>query len=1787
MGGDFNADVIINIPPAFFSLQKSGLVRVYLTSVFLLLSVPRCFGDQKPQFDFFKYKHQAGIEMSNEGESTEVLDLLREMREEIRLEKSKREEREREWEEEKERGREREKEWKEQVRKRDEELESWREIMKEVKEEKEMRKNGRAGGGFISSRESSEEESEETEMEGKDEEVSLDEEAEKRADFWKFVEEKREEERREKEKEDEEERERKKENAEREELERKREREEAAEKREREEREKKREEQERGEREKKRQKEEEEKKNLHRTPLLNVAQQRGYRGFETPGLSGIESRRSPDEFRPTNLPFASSSRQALLLPRQEPSMLSQDISQVISCNIMSKLMEKAKGKKLYLGMPVASFLEWLQYLAERAQGDSQVLRAALLAKSSGEAAQFVREKLASLPVGGDPVAAAIEGVYGRDWKGVLWKEYREARGTDARSLWAGLCRIGRVLGKPEEDWRRTFVQALPERVSSQLLMVCRSEERLLSDPNWGDIVYSADVAWRGMKQEEGERKNMSGASGGGLSAPKAKPPKQPAQQCALCQLRAHDQSLCVLNPKGRNFKEGVRCQLCGLDGHAASGCNEYIQRVAEKKNKSFLPQYIIHLAEFQSREVGEEDERVWLPLTVRSVRAEVLYDTGASRSHCDEKWAVDHGVKWKKKEGLAATQSGLEVKVKGEAWVKFTYGAAQYKQKWVVLQGERGFAAISERDGRDLGVYVKGVVPVHSGEGSNPVDDREWLEEGNERSEEEEMLSEEELEIVSKITKEALEKNAALPDSAVCNDRDMVHRFDIPDGSVVYRAAYKQTKEVRKKIHKRIMEWVEKGFCKPAKGGNMNNLPLLLVDKVSGGVVDPDDYQVCIDARPLNAKNRSKKFVLPKIADVIEKAKKATMMADLDLQNAFHQILLDEFSSNLSAFTDPFTGKRYQMTNMWFGESGSVTQMQKVVQAALGMGEPGTEDWRVDNMLVLYEGDKVEEFAHQVRRLVEKLTEKGLKLKPAKCKVGYKKMRILGHLCEKGAASIDPEKVKCFSKMERPKSLQALRSVLGFLNYVSDYVPIVANLLGPLRELAKKRKWREECWDERMDKNFQTVKEVLESAPVLSSPDFAEPFVMATDASQYGVGAVLYQKIGGRVKFIAFGVKALKRGQKNYPSSKRELLALLFGLRRWGEFLKPQSFEIEADNRALVHLRSEKSFMARDWLNYVADYDFRVTHCPGVSHILPHHLSHLYGILPGGEREEREMKFEEEREERVSRKKREKGKEKEEVEEGEGSDTEEGGRIQLAEISEEQERASRDSSSEGERKGKQEERRVDLAEMETRSKKRTEVSLEKGKKRERREGEEQEGGERGESSSGGARKREDQERRSRGEVECEERSAEERERGVQELKVRDVPAEGLREKEAEFRDLVMEAKGVEKEGERRKLVEESHQEAHEGGYHLFMKLLRKGVFWKEMKKECREEVKKCVQCLRFNVGKRGFFPLRARGVMYPMQQVHVDHLGTLEVAEGKFQHVLVVVDAATRFVWLEPVESCSGREMKEKLEKIFRVVGWPGTLVSDGGSVFVNEEIERMLVEEGVERQVATPGAHEHNALVERWIREVRAVMNKKLELKRDGWASELARIQEALNNRYVVPLKSTPFDLFFARNPDMRKKSRGEAEGDEERVDGESNAGKLRRRNEAVVEEVYLKIAEGAKRVRQEGCDRKSEKRRRAKKFGVGELVMVRVDRKSKQDPFYEGVFEVVKFVKEKAEYQLARMGEKEVRVRTRHENLKRASGSEVKGEGRYEVTRVEDMREEQGVRKYLVKWKGHRERT
>ena len=200
----------------------------------------------------------------------------------------------------------------------------------------------------------------------------------------------------------------------------------------------------------------------------------------------------------------------------------------------------------------------------------------------------------------------------------------------------------------------------------------------------------------------------------------------------------------------------------------------------------------------------------------------------------------------------------------------------------------------------------------------------------------------------------------------------------------------------------------------------------------------------------------------------------------------------------------------------------------------------------------------------------------------------------------------------------------------------------------------------------------------------------------------------------------------------------------------------------------------------------------------------------------------------------------------------------------------------------------------------------------------------------------------------------------------------------MRSLEKVFGELVLGVKWVEEGVLRKKLVRESHVETHEGEFHLFWRLLKRGFFWKDMRKDCRAEVRSCVDCLCFNVGARGFMLLRVRSVKLLMVEVYGDHVGPFPESGARgYKYILILVDAATRFVWLVLVVGVSGKEMKEALEGVFWTVGWPGTLVTDGGLVFKNKEVSELLEGEEVEHQVCTPGAQEQNVLVERCVKEV------------------------------------------------------------------------------------------------------------------------------------------------------------------------------------------------------------------
>ena len=116
-------------------------------------------------------------------------------------------------------------------------------------------------------------------------------------------------------------------------------------------------------------------------------------------------------------------------------------------------------------------------------------------------------------------------------------------------------------------------------------------------------------------------------------------------------------------------------------------------------------------------------------------------------------------------------------------------------------------------------------------------------------------------------------------------------------------------------------------------------------------------------------------------------------------------------------------------------------------------------------------------------------------------------------------------------------------------------------------------------------------------------------------------------------------------------------------------------------------------------------------------------------------------------------------------------------------------------------------------------------------------------------------------------------------RAVGLIEVAGGPQGALRSLEKVFGELVLGVKWVEEGVLRKKLVKESHVETHEGEFHLFWRLLKRGFFWKDMRKDCRAEVRSCVDCLHFNVGARGFMLLRVRSVKLLMVEVYGDHVG--------------------------------------------------------------------------------------------------------------------------------------------------------------------------------------------------------------------------------------------------------------------------------------------------------------------
>jgi hypothetical protein len=382
---------------------------------------------------------------------------------------------------------------------------------------------------------------------------------------------------------------------------------------------------------------------------------------------------------------------------------------------------------------------------------------------------------------------------------------------------------------------------------------------------------------------------------------------------------------------------------------------------------------------------------------------------------------------------------------------------------------------------------------------------------------------------------------------------------------------------------------------------------LLLVPKqdLYGG---KKDWRVCFDARSINEQLKPDTYGIPRIKELFQRVHGFNYCSSLDLVSAYHQLKVRKSDRDILSFY--WKGKRFRFVGAPFGLANLPGQFQRLMNCVLAEHYEYVLIY-LDDVFIF--SKDLESHIQHCKKVIEALTEWKLRLRRGKCHFGFREAVLLGHIISGTSIRADPRKVETFSKLRSPTTGKQLQALLGFASYLRDYIPSYSSIAAPL-EAIKNTKVLTEIWTNEHEKSLQLLKDVLYSSVILSMPNHELPFKVATDSSQFGVGAVLYQEEDDKIFYIQFFAKALSKGQINYPATKRELLAIVLALKAFRYYLIGKKFELYTDHKSLIYLftAKEPSYMLLNWFEQLSEFQFVAFHRPGIEMVLPDALSRLF-----------------------------------------------------------------------------------------------------------------------------------------------------------------------------------------------------------------------------------------------------------------------------------------------------------------------------------------------------------------------------------------------------------------------------------------------------------------------------------------------------------------------------------------------------------------------------------------------
>lgn len=382
--------------------------------------------------------------------------------------------------------------------------------------------------------------------------------------------------------------------------------------------------------------------------------------------------------------------------------------------------------------------------------------------------------------------------------------------------------------------------------------------------------------------------------------------------------------------------------------------------------------------------------------------------------------------------------------------------------------------------------------------------------------------------------------------------------------------------------------------------------PLVVVRKPNGSLRLCGDFKATVNAQSL-----IDTYPLPRPDELFAKLAGGQFFSKIDLSEAYHQLPLDADSKRFLVLNTPFG--LYQYQRLPFGVASAPAIFQRFLEQ-LTASVPGCINYQDD---IVVTGASTDEHLDNLRKLFQVLLSAGLKCNLAKSQFFQSSIVYLGFQLTRDGIRPLRQHVAAIAALPRPSNVKELQAFLGKIAYYHKFLPSAAEVAHPLHQLLRKNvpfTWSDAC-----ERAFVRLQEQLQSAPCLATFRPGQHLVLATDASQYGLGAVLAHRYAdGSERPIAYASKTLNEAQRRYSQIEKEALSIVYGLKKFSVFLYGSKFHLITDHKPLVSLFNPSASIPdkaahrlQRWALYLSRFNYEIHYRPTAQHANADALSRL------------------------------------------------------------------------------------------------------------------------------------------------------------------------------------------------------------------------------------------------------------------------------------------------------------------------------------------------------------------------------------------------------------------------------------------------------------------------------------------------------------------------------------------------------------------------------------------------